>query len=210
MWPRGFYAVLNHDDDRPDLLALAERLCEALIAGGASVLQVRGKHLPRARLRELALAARRWTRAGGLPLVVNDHLDLALEVEADAVHLGQDDLDLGAARARAGDRLRIGISTHTPEQARQAAAAGADYLGFGPVFATRTKANPDAVQGLAGLSRAVALAAPVPVVAIGGIGLDDVAAVRAAGAASACVIAAVNGSTAVQAAAARVSQVFAT
>jgi thiamine-phosphate pyrophosphorylase len=180
---RGFYAVLDRDDP-----AFAERLLEA----GARVVQVRMKD---ASARELARAAERAIAAvkGRAIVVVNDRLDVALAVGADAVHLGQDDLPLEDARRIAAGRLLIGVSTHDEAQVRAAALGGADYLGFGPVYATGTKANPDPVQGTLGLSRAVAAAGGVPIVAIGGITVARAAEVAAAGAAAACAIAAVNG-----------------
>jgi len=117
---------------------------------------------------------------------------LALAVDADGVHLGQTDLPLAAARALAGGRLWIGVSTHDAAQVRAAVEGGADYLGYGPVYATTTKANPDPVQGIERLREAVALAGATPVVAIGGITPERVAEVYAAGAAAACAIGAVN------------------
>jgi thiamine-phosphate pyrophosphorylase len=107
------------------------------------------------------------------------------------VHLGQNDVPLADARALAGT-LAIGISTHDVDQVRAAVAGGADYLGFGPVFATRTKANPAPVQGIAGLAEAVRSAGGVPVVAIGGIASAQAAAVYATGASAICAISAVN------------------
>jgi thiamine-phosphate pyrophosphorylase len=150
----------------------------------------------------------RWLRdvcdERGAAMIVNDRLDVALAADADGVHLGQTDLPLAAARAAAESGARplwIGVSTHDEEQVRAACAAGADYIGFGPVFETRTKANPDPVQGLAGLRAAVARAGAVPVVAIGGITADRVAGVYGAGAASICAIGAVNEAPDVRAAA---------
>ena len=103
----------------------------------------------------------------------------------DGVHLGQTDLPNEEARRLAGARLFVGVSTHDLDQVRIACAAGADYLGFGPVFATSTKENPDAVQGLDGLRAAVA-ASTVPIVAIGGITAAQVAALYATRAAGIC------------------------
>lgn len=188
---RGFYAILDRDDE-----ALARTLVDPAGAG-ARVLQVRIKPAGARAVLAAARMARRVTREVGAMLVVNDRLDLALAVEADGVHLGQDDLAIADARAvLAGRSLAIGVSTHDLAQVRAALAAGADYLGFGPVFTTATKANPDAVVGLAGLTAAAALAraSGVPLVAIGGITVEHGAAVCAAGAVAACAIAAVNGS----------------
>lgn len=189
---RGFYAILDRDDEE-----LARTLVDPAGAG-ATVLQVRLK--PASARAQLAAArmARRVTRAVGAMLVVDDRVDVALAALADGVHLGQDDLTLADARAlvaAAGRGLAIGVSTHDLAQVQAALAAGADYLGFGPVFATSTKANPDPVVGLEGLAAAAALAraAGVPLVAIGGIGLEHAAAIAAAGAAAVCAIGAVNG-----------------
>jgi thiamine-phosphate diphosphorylase len=176
---RGFYAVLDRDD---------EALCRALVSV-AKVLQVRIKPGHADDIARVARMARRVCDGAGAMLVINDRVDVALAVGADGVHLGQTDLSLADARRVAGARLTIGVSTHDVEQVR--AAAGADYLGFGPIFATRTKANPDPVQGLVGLRAAVAATA-LPVVAIGGITPADAPAIYAAGAAAICAISAVN------------------
>lgn len=181
---RGFYAILDRDDP-----SLAEQLVSPAGAG-ARILQVRMKPATSAAILAAALRALPICRRHGALLIVNDRLDLALAAGADGVHLGQDDLSLTSL----GDcaRIVIGVSTHNDAQVREALAAGADYLGFGPVFETATKENPDPVQGIQGLARAVAIAGEVPVVAIGGIAPENVAAVRAAGAVAACAIGAVN------------------
>jgi thiamine-phosphate pyrophosphorylase len=201
-WLQGFYAVLDRDDE-----ALAEQLVSPS-GVGARVLQVRIKpDTPVSALELLRVGqmARQICDRHGAALVINDRLDLALACGADAVHLGQTDLPLAAARAalvaagRAG-RLAIGVSTHTLEQVAAAVAGGADYLGFGPVFATTTKANPDPVVGLAGLAAAVRAAGSVPVVAIGGMTAAVADAVYATGAAAICAISSVNGAADVAAA----------
>lgn len=191
----GFYAVLDRDDE-----ALATTL-----AAHACVLQVRlkprGRRVDPDEIVRVGRMARRVCDAAGVPLVINDRVDLALIVSADGVHLGQTDLPIEEARAIAQGRLWIGVSTHDVAQVRGACARGADYLGFGPVFATSTKENPDVVQGIAGLRAAVTAAGDRPIVAIGGITTTDVAAVYQAGAAAVCAIAAVNDSADVRAAA---------
>lgn len=181
---RGLYAVL----DRPDA-SLARALCR----GGAKVIQVRLKDGSDADI----LAAARAAREAGALVVVNDRVDLALLSGADGVHLGQGDLPIAEARTLSArhDRARpllIGASTHNPDEVAAALSAGADYLGFGPVFATATKANPDPVVGLLGLAAAVRQAEPTPVIAIGGITGATATAVFEAGAHGACAIAAVN------------------
>jgi thiamine-phosphate pyrophosphorylase len=187
---RGFYAILDADDE-----ALATRWSSPRAARRRCCRSGSSTPAPR-ELLAAAQMARRVTRAAGALLIVNDRLDVALAADADGVHLGQDDLPLaaaihalGAARAR----MLVGISTHDLAQVAAAVAGGADYLGFGPVFPTATKANPDPVVGLDGLRAACARAGQVPVVAIGGVGVAAAAAIHAAGAAAACAISAVNG-----------------
>ncbi len=181
---RGFYAVLDREDE-----ALATTL-----AANACVLQVRlkprGRRIDTDEIVRVARMARRICDRANIPLVVNDRVDVAVIVGADGVHLGQTDLPIAEARAIA-KHLTIGVSTHDLDQVRVACAAGADYLGFGPVFATPTKENTDRVQGIEGLRAAVATAS-VPVVAIGGITAAAVGGVYAAGASAICAISAVN------------------
>ena len=179
---RGFYAVLDRDD---------ERLCRAL-AAAMHVLQVRLKPADPADIVRVGRMARRICDEVGAALVINDRVDIALAVGADGIHLGQTDLPIEVVRPLAG-RLWIGVSTHNVEQVARAVAGGADYLGFGPVFETKTKLNPDPVQGIAGLRAAVAAAGKVPVVAIGGITPQHAAEIYAAGASAICAISAVTG-----------------
>jgi len=182
---RGFYAVLDRDD---------ETLAHALVSE-ARVLQVRikprGGRCDTADLLRIARMARRVCDDAGAALIINDRIDIALAVDADGVHLGQTDLSIEDARRISGD-LWIGISTHNVAQVRAACEAGADYLGFGPVFATQTKERPDPVQGFDGLEAAVAAAEGRPLVAIGGITTADVAALYRTGVAAICAISAVN------------------
>ena len=111
------------------------------LTAGVTLVQLRAKDLPSNAFFALAQAARELTRGAGAKLIVNDRLDIALAVRADGVHLGQEDLPLEAARKIAGDKLIIGVSTHDLAQARRAEADGADYIGFGPIFGTTTKAT---------------------------------------------------------------------
>jgi thiamine-phosphate pyrophosphorylase len=192
---KGFYAIL---DATPDLLADPAALkvrASRLLAAAPCCLQIRAKAATARALEGAARTLLPLARAAGVPFCVNDRLDVALAVGADVVHLGQDDLPLeDAQRVRAGAGradLVIGFSTHNPEQARAAAAAGADYIGFGPVFGTRSKANPDPTVGLETLAE-VCRAVAVPVVAIGGITLDAAPAVARAGASAAAIIAAID------------------
>ena len=193
---RGFYAIL---DATPELLAggggTLEARARALLAAHPCCLQLRAKAAGARPLESAARTLLPLCRAAGVPFCVNDRLDVALAVGADVVHLGQDDLPLADAqrvRAAAGrSGLTIGFSTHNADQAIAAAAAGADYIGFGPVFGTRSKANPDPIVGLEALAD-VCRRVNVPVVAIGGIALDAVPAVARAGASAAAIIAAID------------------
>jgi len=203
---RGFYGVI--DVAGPPARELADRL----ILAGAQVLQVRLKGAPASVVLATARLVRELSSPAGVGLVVNDRLDVALAAQADAVHLGQHDLPLSAARAALAPvrgRLLVGISTHTPAQAEVAARAGADYLGFGPVFATTTKVNAEPAQGVDALAEAVQRAYPVPVVAIGGITPQRAEEVVRTGAAAACAISAVNSAEDVIEAARRIAEAFA-
>jgi len=171
------YAIVDPLDTGRDPAALAA----ALLRGGARLVQLRW---PGASARELlaaALAIRPLARSAGALFLVNDRPDVARAAEAEGVHLGQDDLPVAAARRVLGAGRLIGVSTHDPGQARAAEAAGADYLGVGPVYATATKPDALAPRGLA-LVSAVRAAVRCPLVAIGGITPETAAAVRAAGA----------------------------
>jgi thiamine-phosphate pyrophosphorylase len=183
--------VLADDDPRWKLDPVEQ--AEAACRGGASVVQLRAKHAGDREALAWARRIRVLTRAAGALFVVNDRFDLALLAQADGVHLGQDDVPPVALPEPARRALAVGRSTHTLDEVSRAVAEPIDYVAFGPVFETHTKATPHAATGLAALAEAVALAAPRPVVAIGGIGPEQVAAVAAAGA-GAAVISAVAGS----------------
>lgn len=185
---RGLYAIV--DPDRcagRDPVAVAH----AILRGGCAVLQLRAKRLadgPRLALaRQLGVVC----RAAGVPFVVNDRVDLALLADADGVHLGQDDVTPPEARRIVG-RMQIGVSTHSLAQALDAVRNGADLIGFGPVYETLTKDDPDPVVGIAEL-RQVCTQVRVPVVAIGGITRDRARECAAAGATLVAAISAVCG-----------------
>jgi thiamine-phosphate pyrophosphorylase len=157
-------------------------LARAVLAAGTPLLQLRVKLQPTGRCVELARAVQAEADRYGALLLINDRADIAALVGAAGVHLGQDDLPVPAARAILGPRAIIGFSTHTLAQAESAARHGlADYLGFGPIYATRSKENPDPVQGLDGL-RAVRPRIRLPLVAIGGITAANMNDVLGAGA----------------------------
>ena len=192
--PRGVYAIADGSAGRP-----VGELVGAFVRGGARIVQLRLKApAPGAGLRapgfdaveilRLAREARRICSAGGAMLFINDRPDIARLAEADGVHLGQEDLPWQEARKIVGPDMIVGVSTHSDEEID--AAQGADYIGFGPIFATRSK--PGAVlpppHGIGGLRRAVHRS-NIPVVAIGGITAANAREVAVAGATCAAAIA---------------------
>jgi thiamine-phosphate pyrophosphorylase len=164
-----------------------EACAEAAVAAGLRYVQLRMKRAAREQVAAVARNLRAITRGTATRLIVNDDPALAAEVEADGVHLGQDDMPLAEAR-RLFPSLRIfGLSTHSAEQAQRAAAAGPDYCGVGPVYATPTKEIPDPALGPE-LAGAIIRAAPFTTVAIGGIDDTNLAEVLRAGAVNYAVV----------------------
>ena len=193
--PRGLYGMLDlvtaSGQGSPGAPALLPRhLYAPLFAAGVGVLQLRLKEASAALLLAV-LDEVRLHRPPGTLLIVNDRLDVALAGGADGVHLGQDDLPLAAARRFCPPGFLIGVSTHSEAQAAAAIAGGADYIGFGPIFATTTKHNPDPVVGVERL-RAVCQRSTIPVTAIGGVTPQPVPALIAAGAHAVAIISAIN------------------
>ena len=174
-------------DARLSGLSHAEQV-RRLSAGGATFVQLREKYLaPREFYRETEEALR-VARSRGVRLIINDRVDIALALRADGVHLGQDDLPPEAARELLGEEAIIGFSTHSIEQARKAARLPVDYLAIGPIFETSSKENPDPVVGLDGLRRVREITGEIPLVAIGGIRLENIGEVLKAGADAVAVI----------------------
>jgi thiamine-phosphate pyrophosphorylase len=173
-----------------------DQLLGGAIAGGVDVVQLRDKDAADARLLGAARAARELCQRLGALLIVNDRPDLALRAGADGVHVGQDDMPVGAVRELVGPDVLVGLSTHAPAEIDRAGAwpaderAGVDYIGVGPVHETPTKPGRAAV-GLA-LVRYAAAHASVPFFAIGGIDATNVGAVLGAGARSVCVLRAIT------------------
>ena len=158
----------------------------AEIRGGADVIQLREKHMSKREKLDLGFEIRDLTRKEGVLFIVNDDLDLAVILDADGVHLGQNDIPIEYARNLAGGMI-IGVSTHNKEQAARAIDAGADYLGVGPVFETGTKEDHEPIVGIDLLAE-IGSACPIPWVAIGGIGLDGIDSVVSTGCRSVAVI----------------------
>ena len=174
---RGLYAITPDGLSEANLMARVE----AALRGGAGILQYRDKTIPISRQADVAHKLRALCRAFGALLIINDDLTLALSVEADGVHLGSDDGDLTAARRLLGPDRLLGASCYADlDRARWAAAAGADYVAFGAVFASPTK--PHATRADLSLFRRCRRELQLPACAIGGITLDNAAPVVAAGA----------------------------
>ena len=171
-------------------VAEADRLATALklIAGGADVLQLRAKGNDMAEIRDVAKEVFPICRAAGVPFIINDYPELAAELDADGVHIGQDDGPLAAAREMIGSGKIIGRSTHSLSQARAALDEGFDYIGFGPLFPTPTKLGRPGI-GLADiLAMQSEVGAKIPAFCIGGIKRANLPEVIAAGARRAVIV----------------------
>jgi thiamine-phosphate pyrophosphorylase len=171
------YAILDLayvDDVAVDVTATK------LLDGGVDMLQLRAKQRSAADVNRIARDLHALTSTRGVPLIINDYPSIAHEVGAEGVHVGQDDMPAAEARAKIGGNHIVGKSTHSIEQAVSAAAENVDYIGFGPLFATPTKPDyqPIGLRDIAEVERRVA----IPVFCIGGIKLDNLAQVIAAGA----------------------------
>ena len=185
------------------------RIVEAALEGGANVVQLRKKTMPKGELYAMALALRRLTLLHGALFIVNDHVDIAIAADADGVHLGQDDLPPAVVRELPGFGGRlIGRSTHSLEQARAAIQEGADYIAVGPVFPTPTKPGRPAVG--TGLVTEVAAIADRPMVAVGGIDHQNAPALVAAGARAIAVVRSVYDAADPAEAARRLREIIAT
>ena len=163
-------------------------LAQMAVAGGADAIQFRQKEGSTRALIETAIAVK--NACGDVPLIVNDRVDVAIAVEADGVHLGQDDFPIKKARDLLGKDAVIGGTAKTLVQARQCVADGADYIGFGPIYATGSKADAGMVRGLEDLREMVS-GVNIPIIAIGGIAIENAGEVMRAGAHGIAVISAV-------------------
>jgi thiamine-phosphate pyrophosphorylase len=173
--PTGLYLILDHE------LLMGRALMDiaaAAITGGVKHIQYRAKGLSKRDAYFNAVQLKALAHRSGVTLIINDGVDLTMAVEADGVHLGQEDLPLSTARALLGPHRIIGISVHTLDQAREAEAGGADYLGIGPVFSSTTKQarTPLGCDALNQFRRQVR----IPIIAIGGISASNVRQVMAA------------------------------
>ena len=181
--------VLADDDPRWRFGPVEQ--AQAACDGGAAVVQLRAKRATDRETLAWGEAIRAATRRAGVLFVVNDRFDLALALEADAVHVGQLDLPPARVRSAAGAELAIGRSTHDEAELARASKEPVDYVAFGPVFETTSKETPHAARGLERLAAAAACVAPRPLVAIGGIDAEHIGALFAAGARGVAVLSAV-------------------
>ncbi len=201
----GLYVLLD-DDPRWPLDPVEQ--CEAACAGGAAIVQLRAKHASDTEQLAWARAIRTCTQRTNTLFFVNDRFDLALLAHADGVHLGQEDLAPAQIPQAARAKLFVGRSTHDRAQAEQALREAVDCIAFGPVFGTTSKESPYAAQGLERLAEIAALVAPIPLVAIGGITLDNTPDVLRAGASSVAVLSAIAAAKNPQRAATQFCELF--
>lgn len=177
-----------------------EDVIGAAVRGGADCIQLREKDYTGRELLQAGHLLRRITREAGVRLIINDRIDVAKAVDADGVHLGQDDLPIEVARDMLGPDKIVGISTHSVAEALAAERAGANYIGLGPMKPTQTKLDTEPVVGPSGLLE-VRRHVQVPIVAIGGIKAEDTAEIIRNGANAVAVISAVVGADDVEGAA---------
>ena len=160
------------------------------LQGGVTCVQVREKNCDGNEFLVISRSIQKISRAANVPFLINDRIDIALVSDADGVHIGQDDIPLGPARTLVGSNRLVGVSAGTIEDAREAEAGGADYIGAGPVFSTDTKNDAGKPIGIEGLQQIVE-SVSIPVVGIGGIHRKNVRGVIQCGAAGAAVISAI-------------------
>ncbi len=151
-------------------------IVRAAVQGGVTCVQLREKECSTLDFIEQAFTIKDFLKSRGVPLIINDRVDVALAIEADGVHLGQTDMPLEIAKKIVGDSMIIGLSAESPADAIEAEKGGADYLGVSPIYATPTKTDTAPSLGLEGL-RAIRAAVNIPLVAIGGLNRDNSAAV---------------------------------
>lgn len=183
------YLVADPDHVEGDFVAVIGKA----LTGGVTMVQLRAKSLTDRQHLDLALDIRALCSRFGVPFIVNDRLDIALASDADGVHLGVDDLPVAVTRKVAGPDFIIGYSPETDAQIEAASSAGANYLGIGPVFGTRTKPDAGNALGVEEFARRCRLSR-LPVAAIGGIDANNASAVMAAGASGVALVSAIIGS----------------
>lgn len=179
-------------DSRLSLGRSVNDVVAALLDSGVKIIQYREKWKKAGEMLRECEALREMTRSAGAFFIVNDHISIAQLVEADGVHIGQEDLPLAKVRELVGEHCVIGLSTHSPQQAMEAVKNGADYIGVGPIYATQTKEDVCAPVGLEYL-RYVAENISIPFVSIGGIKRHNIADVVRHGGKCCCLISEIVG-----------------
>lgn len=180
------YAVTDSSWLKGD--TLASQVGKAL-QGGATLIQLREKNLPREEFLAEAIEIKAICGKYHVPLIINDDVDIALQVDADGVHVGQDDLDVGSVRRKLGPDKIIGVSAHSVEEAMEAEHGGADYLGVGAVFGSSTKTDANALDHR--VLKEICRAVSIPVVAIGGINEKNIPALAGTGISGVAVVSAI-------------------
>lgn len=204
--PRLYLVLDPHQCRCHDPLTVAR----AAVAGGATLVQLRDKRADTRALVDLARALVAMLRPSGVPLLINDRVDVALAAGADGVHVGQSDMPAAEARRLLGEQAIIGLTVRSPAEAREALQAPVDYLGLGGVFATRSKDNPNPPIGLTGLAEIVTLlrqaGCTLPLTAISGIQRDNLQAVMDAGVQGVALVSAICAASSPEAAARELRQ----
>ncbi|MBD5137371.1 MAG: thiamine phosphate synthase [Lachnospiraceae bacterium] len=172
---------------------------ECALKGGVTFLQLREKNMPRSEILKEALIIKELCHKYKVPLIINDDVELAVEADADGVHVGQKDMEAGAAREKLGPEKILGVSARTVEQALTAEKMGADYLGVGAIFGTNTKSDARKIDNtiLSGICSAV----NIPVVAIGGIKKENISELSGSGISGVAVISGIFGKNDIESAA---------
>ncbi len=206
--PQGIYGITA---EKFSLGRSNIEVVEAMIAGGIAIIQYREKRAEKryADILDECYQIRKITRTAGIPFIINDYADIAMLVDADGVHVGQDDLPVDEVRRLIGPEKIIGLSTHSPDQAKAAIEAGADYIGVGPIFRTATKADVCDPVGLEYLDHVVNTC-PLPFVAIGGIKEESISEVVNRGARTVCLVTEIVGADDISATVRRLSATIGT
>ncbi|MBF0117568.1 MAG: thiamine phosphate synthase [Desulfobacterales bacterium] len=171
------------------LKSLFDIVCDA-VYGGATIVQLREKHSSTLEFINTAMSIKYFLKKNNIPLIINDRIDVALAVKADGIHIGQDDMPLELAKSILKNSMIIGVSVNTEEEALKAQKDGADYIGVGPVFKTKTKTDTSPVIGIKGLKK-IKKAVNIPIVAIGGLNKDNIFEVIKSGADGIAVVSAI-------------------
>jgi thiamine-phosphate pyrophosphorylase len=166
------YLVLDADQCGQEKKMLA--ITKATLLSGITMIQLRMKNWPKKRCIKMAKAMKTLLNNTTIPLIINDHVDVAIEADADGIHIGQQDLPPEQARLLIGQDKWLGLSISNSAELKSAPKHLVDYLGVGPVFCTASKQDATCPIGIKGLTEMVNLAKPVPVVAIGGIGIENI------------------------------------